>query len=99
MQVKETCVARGASPFIMKADTSPILSPITKARVSPFMMKAGTSPIPYIERHALKWHVYVSYPPYKSVFPARAEQLRCPILPCSYHLFPFFGGAPLKTLR
>jgi hypothetical protein len=46
MQVKEMCVARGASPFIMKVGVSPIPSPITKACVSPFIMKVGVSPIP-----------------------------------------------------
>jgi hypothetical protein len=45
MQEKETHVARGASPFIMKAGASPI----TKACASPFIMKAGASPISYIE--------------------------------------------------
>jgi hypothetical protein len=49
MQVKETHVSRGASPFIIKAGESPILSPIMKACVSPFFMKAGVSPILYIE--------------------------------------------------
>jgi hypothetical protein len=50
MQVKETRVARGASPVITKASVSPISSPIMKAGVSPFIMKADASPIPYIER-------------------------------------------------
>jgi hypothetical protein len=50
MQVKETRVSQGASPFITKVCASPILSPITKVDASLFIMKAGTSPIPYIER-------------------------------------------------
>jgi hypothetical protein len=50
MQVKETHVAQGMSPFIMKAGAYYILSPITKVGVSPFIMKAGASPIPYRER-------------------------------------------------
>jgi hypothetical protein len=45
MQGKETCVSRGVSSFITKADTSPIM----KACASPFIMKVGMSPIPYIE--------------------------------------------------
>jgi hypothetical protein len=49
MQVKETHVSRGASPFITKASESPILSPIMKACASPFFMKAGAPPILYIE--------------------------------------------------
>jgi hypothetical protein len=49
MQVKETRVARDTSPFITKADASPIPSPITKACASPFITKAGASPNPYIE--------------------------------------------------
>jgi hypothetical protein len=49
MQVKETLVPRGVSPFIIKAGASPILSPIINVRASPFIMKAGTSPIPCIE--------------------------------------------------
>jgi hypothetical protein len=49
MQIRETRVSRGASPFIMKADMSPIMSPVMKVCASPFIMKAGTSPIPYIE--------------------------------------------------
>jgi hypothetical protein len=50
MQVKETRVARGTPPFIMKVSISPIPSPI---------MKAVMSPIPYIERQALEWHVSI----------------------------------------
>jgi hypothetical protein len=49
MQVKETSVSRGTSSFIMKADASPISSPITKAGASHFFTKAGGSPILYIE--------------------------------------------------
>jgi hypothetical protein len=45
MQVKETCVARGASLFILKAGSSPIPSSIMKVDVSPFITKAGVSPI------------------------------------------------------
>jgi hypothetical protein len=66
MKDKETRIARGASPFIMKADTSLIPSPITKAHVSPFIMKAGASPIPNIERHVLQRNILVSYAPYKA---------------------------------
>jgi hypothetical protein len=54
MHVKETRVSQGASPFIMKAGASPILSPIMKAGVSPFITKAGASPNSYIERRALE---------------------------------------------
>jgi hypothetical protein len=54
MQVKETCVSRGASPFITKASASHILSSIIKAGVSPFIIKADTSLILYIERRALE---------------------------------------------
>jgi hypothetical protein len=43
MQVKETCVARGVSPFIIKAGAPPSPSPIMKACVSPFIMKVGVS--------------------------------------------------------
>jgi hypothetical protein len=68
MKVKETLVARDTSPFIMKADASPIPSPIMKARVSPFITKAGASPIPNIERHALERNVSVLYAPYKAHF-------------------------------
>jgi hypothetical protein len=50
MQVREMHVSRSVSPFIMKAGTSPIPSPITKAGVSPFITNAGASLIPYIER-------------------------------------------------
>jgi hypothetical protein len=49
MQVKETRVARGVSPFITKAGVSPIPSPIMKARTSPFITKVDVSPILYIE--------------------------------------------------
>jgi hypothetical protein len=51
IQVKETHVCWGVSPFI------------TKAGASPFIMKADTSPIPYIERRELEWCVSVSYLP------------------------------------
>jgi hypothetical protein len=44
MQVKETHIARGVSPFITKAGASPIPSPITKVGAPPFIMKAGVSP-------------------------------------------------------
>jgi hypothetical protein len=66
MQVKETHFARGASPFIMKAGVSLILSPIMKAGTSSFITKVNASPIPYIERRALEWHISVSYTPYKA---------------------------------
>jgi hypothetical protein len=49
MQTKETCVYRGASRFITKADVSSIPSPIMKACMSPFITKVGVSPISYIE--------------------------------------------------
>jgi hypothetical protein len=49
MQIKETYVARGVSPFIMKAGAFPILSSIMKAGTSPFITIAGVSPISYIE--------------------------------------------------
>jgi hypothetical protein len=42
-------VSRGMSPFITKVGTSPIPSPIMKARASPFITKASASPILYIE--------------------------------------------------
>jgi hypothetical protein len=54
MKAKEARVARGASPFIMKADVSSTLSPIIKARTSPFIMKADVSLIPNIETHIIK---------------------------------------------
>jgi hypothetical protein len=66
MKEKETHISRGVSPFISKADASPISSPITKARASPFIMKVGTSPIPNIERHMLERNISVSYAPYKA---------------------------------
>jgi hypothetical protein len=66
MKVKETCVARGASPFIMKAGASPIPSPIMKAHVLPFITKADTSPILSIKRHLLQRNISVSYAPYKA---------------------------------
>jgi hypothetical protein len=46
MQVKETRVGRGVSPFIIKPGTSPIMSPIMKTGPSPFITKADASPIP-----------------------------------------------------
>jgi hypothetical protein len=49
MQANEMHVCRGASPFITKVGTSPILSPIMKPHASPFITKVGASPIPYIE--------------------------------------------------
>jgi hypothetical protein len=63
MQVKETHVARGMTPFITKAGTSPIPSPIMKVGTSHFITKADASPIPYIERRVLEWYVSISYPP------------------------------------
>jgi hypothetical protein len=66
MKAKETHVARGASPFITKADVSPIPSPIMKACASPFITKAGASPIPNIERRTLQRNVSVLYTPYKA---------------------------------
>jgi hypothetical protein len=45
MQVKETRVGRGVSPFIIKPGTSPIMSPIMKTGASPFITKADASPI------------------------------------------------------
>jgi hypothetical protein len=68
MKAKETLVARGVSPFITKADASPISSPITKLRVSPFIMKARVSPIPNIVRHVSQRTVSVLYAPYKTHF-------------------------------
>jgi hypothetical protein len=59
-------VARGASPFITKADASLIPSLITKACISPFITKVGASLISNIERHALERNVLVSYAPYKA---------------------------------
>jgi hypothetical protein len=50
MQVKKMRVARGASSFITKADTYPILSSITKVS---FYYKTSASHISYIERRAL----------------------------------------------
>jgi hypothetical protein len=50
MQVHETRVSRGVSPFITKAGASLIPSPITKASTFAFITNAGASPIPYIER-------------------------------------------------
>jgi hypothetical protein len=49
IQVNGAHIYRNASPFIIKAGASPILSPITKAHASLFITKAGVSPIPYIE--------------------------------------------------
>jgi hypothetical protein len=66
MKTKETHVARGVSPFIIKAGASPIPSPIMKACTSPFITKAGVSPIPNIERHVLQRNVSVSYASYKA---------------------------------
>jgi hypothetical protein len=66
MKAKETRVARGTSPYIMKAGASSIPSPIMKARASPFITEAGTSPIPNIERRALQRNISVSYAPYKA---------------------------------
>jgi hypothetical protein len=66
MKAKETRVAKGASPFIMKASVSLIHSPIMKARASPFIMKASASPIPNIEIRALQRNVSISYAPYKA---------------------------------
>jgi hypothetical protein len=63
MNEKEARVARGASPFIMKADVSLIHSPIMKAHASLFMTKAGASPIPNIERRALQRNVLILYGP------------------------------------
>jgi hypothetical protein len=66
MKAKETRAARGASPFIMKADTSLIPSFITKAHVSPFIMKVDASPVSNIERHVLQRNISVFYAPYKA---------------------------------
>jgi hypothetical protein len=66
MKAKETCVARGASLFIIKVGVHPIPSPIVKARTSPFIIKVGASPIPNIERLALQRNVSVSYASYKA---------------------------------
>jgi hypothetical protein len=68
MKAKETLVARGVSPFITKADASPIPSHITKVRASPLIMKARVSPIPNIVRRVLQSNVSVSYAPYKTHF-------------------------------
>jgi hypothetical protein len=89
-------VSRGASPFITKAGTSPIPSPITKAHASPFIMKEDVSPVPNIERHTLQRHVSVSYTPYKARSQLRQNSGSAQsglFLPCSYRFFPFFGGA------
>jgi hypothetical protein len=100
MKSKETHISRGASPFITKADASPIASPIMKACASPFITKAGASPIPNIERRALQRHVSVSYAPYKDRSQlgqnnggARSDLF----LPCSYRFFPFLE-VPSKNL-
>jgi hypothetical protein len=66
MKAKETRVARGASPFIMKVGASPIPSPITKAHASPFITKVVTSSIPNIERCALQRNILVLYSPYEA---------------------------------
>jgi hypothetical protein len=58
----------GASPFILKADTSLIPSLIMKVCASPFITKADASTIPNIERRALKRNISVSYAPYKAHF-------------------------------
>jgi hypothetical protein len=68
MEVKDTCVARGVSPFIKKASVSLIPSPIVKAGASPFIMKAGASPILYKVRRVLEWCVSILYPPYEARF-------------------------------
>jgi hypothetical protein len=56
----------GTPSFIMKAGTSLIPSPITKARASPFIMKVDASPISNIERHALQRNISISHTPYKA---------------------------------
>jgi hypothetical protein len=66
MKAKEKRIARGASPFIIKAGASSIPSPITKERASPFIMKADTFPIPNIERCALQRNVSISYASYNA---------------------------------
>jgi hypothetical protein len=61
MKAKETRAARGTFPFITKANTSHILSPITKARASPFIMKACASLIFIRET----WVIKCRYPAYR----------------------------------
>jgi hypothetical protein len=94
MKVKETCVARGASPFIMKAVTSPIHSPIMKACTSPFITKADTSSILNIERRMLQRNVSASYAPYKarSQLGKNSGAVRSTMfLHRSYRFFPFLN--------
>jgi hypothetical protein len=99
-EAKETCVAKGVSPFITKAGASPIPSPIIKACMSPFIMKAGASPIPNIERRALERNISVSYAPYKArskLGQNNGGTRSAMFLPCSYHFFPFLE-VPSKNL-
>jgi hypothetical protein len=62
MQVKETPVAKGMSPFIIKVGASSIPSPITKARVSFYHESGCVSHSVYRERQVLEWCIFVSYP-------------------------------------
>jgi hypothetical protein len=100
MKAKEMRIARGASPFITKADASPIPSPITKVHTSRFIMKARTCPILNIERRMLQRHVSVLYAPYKahSQLGQNSDGAQSGMfLSCSYCFFPFLE-VPSKTL-
>jgi hypothetical protein len=100
MKAKETCISRGAPPFISKVGVSPISSPITKACTSPFITKVGASPISNIERCALERNVSILCAPYKarSQLGQNSGGARSTLfLPCSYHFFPFLK-VPSKNL-
>jgi hypothetical protein len=91
MKAKETHVSRGVSPFITKADASPIPSPIMKVCASPFITKAGASPIPNIEIRALQRHISILYAPYKAHSQLGHNSGGAPgmFLPCSYRFSLF----------
>jgi hypothetical protein len=100
MKSKETRVARGMSPFIMKVDACPIPSPITKERTSPFITNVGASPISNIQKRVLQRNVTVSYAPYKahSQLGQNSGGARSALfLPYSYCFFPFLE-VPSKNL-
>jgi hypothetical protein len=96
MKAKETCVARGVSPFITKADVSPISSLITKVCVSPFITKAGASSIPNTERCTLQRNISISYAPYKA-HSQQGQNSGSARSALFYHFFSFLE-APSKNL-
>jgi hypothetical protein len=100
MKAKETRVVRGASPFIMKTDASPISSLITKPHASPFITKVGVSLIPNIEKRVLQRNVSILFAPYKarSQLGQNSGGARSALfLPRSYRFFPFLE-VPSKNL-